>query len=684
MDYQEAVALAKSGKEEGFRFLYEATYQSKYYLAVQYMKNEEEARDVLQDAYIRAFSRLDSLQEAHAFPGWLGRIVANTAKNRLVKNKPVLFAQQCPGNDTEEFEASIEDEDISIHPELAYLQQERDTIVHELIDSLSAEQRMCILMYYMEGDSVRQIASALGCSENTVKSRLNYGRKNIKSKSEQLQEKGYCLYGVAPLPLFLYLLRAQASEMCASGIYAETGKAIADKIFSDPQICHFIDGASQTKYAAKASVNSAVKSAAKSGFFHTAAGKATAVLLGVCVAGGTVYGAARLIPSLAENRNETPPPAVQPTIQATTAEAATTSIATTALEPRALEAADYPALITGGLTKEEVEFVLAYGPDEIPEQGFSITDYTNFLNSFCLGSESNGIIKNYGVNEEWKAQYAVADINRLFDVFTDYRFEESDWDTEFIRIKDGILTYSPATLNYAVAADIVATEYTESKINIDYTYQYTGYEKPSYTASKRAVLEPTAEGMYRIARIETVDTQPEGTEAIPSIEADSGDPKSQTGGANEDAAIKKLYAGVLEDGNDENALYCLQDMNGDGIRELLMGKEVANGPFIYYDFHVYSCEKQGDTYALKPIHGSVTAMGLCITGDGNGLYSQQISRGTGAVEVFRITIQGGKLVSGSVERKMTLGSSEYETFNEANPAVEWIDISDQSAIATAE
>lgn len=52
MDYQEAVALAKSGKEEGFRFLYEATYQSKLYLAVQYMKNEHEAEDVLQEAYI--------------------------------------------------------------------------------------------------------------------------------------------------------------------------------------------------------------------------------------------------------------------------------------------------------------------------------------------------------------------------------------------------------------------------------------------------------------------------------------------------------------------------------------------------------------------------------------------------------------------------------------------------------
>ena len=140
------------------------------------MKNEHEAEDVLQEAYIRAFSRLDSLQQPQAFPGWLGRIVANTAKNRWVKAKPMLFADMNPKEDGE-FEPAIEDETISVQPELAYMQQERNALVHELIDSLSTEQRMCILMFYMEGNSIRQIAAALDCSENTVKSRLNYGRK---------------------------------------------------------------------------------------------------------------------------------------------------------------------------------------------------------------------------------------------------------------------------------------------------------------------------------------------------------------------------------------------------------------------------------------------------------------------------------------------------------------------------
>ena len=92
MNYTEAVNLALAGEERGYGFLYANTYKSKYYLALQYMKNEEAAQDVLQDAYIKAFSKLNTLQDAEKFPSWFGMIVANTAKNALAKNNPMLFS----------------------------------------------------------------------------------------------------------------------------------------------------------------------------------------------------------------------------------------------------------------------------------------------------------------------------------------------------------------------------------------------------------------------------------------------------------------------------------------------------------------------------------------------------------------------------------------------------------------
>ncbi|MCD8022266.1 MAG: hypothetical protein LUF30_04590 [Lachnospiraceae bacterium] len=85
MTYTEAIQRALAGDERGFTFLYEETHESKMYLALQYMKNEDDAMDVLQDAYVKAFAKLDTLQDPEKFPAWLGMIVANTAKNALAK-----------------------------------------------------------------------------------------------------------------------------------------------------------------------------------------------------------------------------------------------------------------------------------------------------------------------------------------------------------------------------------------------------------------------------------------------------------------------------------------------------------------------------------------------------------------------------------------------------------------------
>ena len=118
--YTEAVRLALAGEEQGFGYLYENTYKTKYYLALQYMKNQEAAEDVLQDAYIRAFSKLDTLQDPENFSAWLGQIVANTAKNALVKKNPILFTDVEEQTDMEDYTEKIEDDDIDGQPELSY------------------------------------------------------------------------------------------------------------------------------------------------------------------------------------------------------------------------------------------------------------------------------------------------------------------------------------------------------------------------------------------------------------------------------------------------------------------------------------------------------------------------------------------------------------------------------------
>ena len=147
MDYRQAVNLAKAGKEEGFQFLYESTYKSKYYLALKYLKDEQAAQDVLQEAYIKAFAKLDSLEQPERFPAWLGVIVGNLAKNKLQKKNPLLFSDIAVNDEDESFAYEIEDENPNYQPELSYSKQETQQLVHEMINALSEEQRVCILMY---------------------------------------------------------------------------------------------------------------------------------------------------------------------------------------------------------------------------------------------------------------------------------------------------------------------------------------------------------------------------------------------------------------------------------------------------------------------------------------------------------------------------------------------------------
>lgn len=104
------------------------------------------------------------------------------------------------------FEESIEDVRSELNPEMAMDQQEAKRLVMEILDHLPEDQRVVIGMFYYEEMSVKDIAQTLGVSENTVKSRLSYGRKKIKEQVMDLEKRGTKLYNVAPFVFFLYLL----------------------------------------------------------------------------------------------------------------------------------------------------------------------------------------------------------------------------------------------------------------------------------------------------------------------------------------------------------------------------------------------------------------------------------------------------------------------------------------------
>ena len=102
-------------------------------------------------------------------------------------------------------------------------------IMQGILNQLSEEQRLCVLMYYYEELSISEIADTLDCSTGTVKSRLNYARKYIKNEVENLEKKGTKLYSIAPLPFLVWMLRSQENTVQVQATEKEVWQAIQDK-----------------------------------------------------------------------------------------------------------------------------------------------------------------------------------------------------------------------------------------------------------------------------------------------------------------------------------------------------------------------------------------------------------------------------------------------------------------------
>ena len=215
---KEIIEQAKAGNEEAFSALYQSTYGRNYYVVLKMVNREADAEDILQDAYVKIYNKLNQFTYTgeNSFASWTTKIVSNTALDFLRRKSPVLFSEM--GDEDGEAVFDIEDVSISASPDLSLDRKETSRIVQELLDELSDEQRICIIMYYVEQLSIAEIAEQCACPEATIKSRLRYARVKLQGQGERLEREGINLKRITPLALLLFLLQqemAQAAERVA-------------------------------------------------------------------------------------------------------------------------------------------------------------------------------------------------------------------------------------------------------------------------------------------------------------------------------------------------------------------------------------------------------------------------------------------------------------------------------------
>lgn len=184
LDVDDAVLVerVRAGEREAFNELVERHARKIFRLARHITKNEDDASDVLQDAFLKAYSRLDQFQGDAKFYTWLVRIAVNEALMRLRKRRGDRTVSLDQDVETEEGSMQREAPDDGPDPEQVFSREETRKLLENAIDSLADNYRSVFVLRDVEGLSTEETAEMLQLSISAVKSRLLRARLQLREK----------------------------------------------------------------------------------------------------------------------------------------------------------------------------------------------------------------------------------------------------------------------------------------------------------------------------------------------------------------------------------------------------------------------------------------------------------------------------------------------------------------------
>ena len=295
---KELVSSAKSGNKKSFDKLYELTHNDVWYNCLSLLKDEENAKDIMQETYITAFLKLDTLNDEQKFCGWITSIAVNKCKNKL-KGKVEYQI------DDEVLITEAETDELMLPEEYITKTEKRKVLLQIMEDTLSFNQYQTVLMFYFDEMSISEIAQGLEISEGTVKSRLNSSRAKMKTAIEDYEKKsGDKLHGVVVVPFFTTIFKEEAKSLAVPNITIKlpNGQTLAT---------------SATKgiaTGAKSTVSSIVKATATA----TVKTKVIAVVCGATILAGTSAVGISILAGCNAEKEPTEPSVISSTVQTST------------------------------------------------------------------------------------------------------------------------------------------------------------------------------------------------------------------------------------------------------------------------------------------------------------------------------------------------------------------------------
>ncbi len=190
-DESALVVRAKAGDPSAFSDLVNHYERRVFRMAKQITQNDDDAADVLQETFLKAYTHLDDFQGNSKFYTWLVRIAVNEALMKLRKRRSDRTVPLDEPIDTGEDEVAREIAVWDQNPEDSYSREELGRILDEAIQSLKPAYRTVFILRDIEEMSIEETAEALGLSISAVKSRLFRARLQLREKlTRQFKRKG--------------------------------------------------------------------------------------------------------------------------------------------------------------------------------------------------------------------------------------------------------------------------------------------------------------------------------------------------------------------------------------------------------------------------------------------------------------------------------------------------------------
>lgn len=178
------IIKAQKGDQNAFEELVYRYDRNVLSIAIRYAFNEDDAKDLYQQVFIRVYRGLKNFRFQSEFSTWLFRITTNVCLTYRSRSKEHLKVSISQGLDDDEKEFVVNEELVyeGTSPEEISTGTDLGELVNAAVESLSPKQKMTFILKHYEGYKIREIADMLNCKEGTVKKYLFDAIKNLRKK----------------------------------------------------------------------------------------------------------------------------------------------------------------------------------------------------------------------------------------------------------------------------------------------------------------------------------------------------------------------------------------------------------------------------------------------------------------------------------------------------------------------